>query len=180
MVNRDAPLLRRFLDAPFTYPDVGATALARHDEPVGYHHVQSSEVIGHGSAEFSTASEALMSWQMHRRAGLHVTASSPRAEPDAVLVMRLGVGSLGLVVPCRVVYVVNDKRRTGFAYGTLPGHPESGEEAFVVELLDDQRVQLQITAFSRPARWFSKFGGPASRRAQAMFTDRYVHALRGR
>lgn len=178
MLSRDLRSLKRFLDAPFTYPDVGATALPRHDEPPGYHHVERTEVIGHGAAFFASASDVLMSWDMHRRAGLHVTASAACAEPDAVVVMRLGVGSLGVVVPCRVVYVVNDERRIGFAYGTLPGHPESGEEAFVVELLADDHVQLHITAFSRPARWFSKFGGPVGRRAQTLFTDRYVKALR--
>jgi uncharacterized protein (UPF0548 family) len=31
-------------------------------------------------------------------------------------------------VPCRVVYVLDEPERRGFAYGTLPGHPESGEE----------------------------------------------------
>ena len=34
--------------------------------------------------------------------------------------------------PCRVVYVVDEPDRRGFAYGTLPGHAESGEERFVV------------------------------------------------
>jgi uncharacterized protein (UPF0548 family) len=174
VLSRERRSLDSLVDAPFTYPEVGATASVM---PAGYHCVQRSEVIGRGAAFFAGASEALMSWEMHQRAGLHVTTSAARAEPDAVAVMRLGLGSLGFVVPCRVVYVVDEERRIGFAYGTLHGHPESGEEAFVVELLDDEQVRLHITAFSRPARWFTKLGGPVARRAQHVMTDRYVRAL---
>jgi uncharacterized protein (UPF0548 family) len=165
-------------DTPFTYAGVGATASTRQDEPVGYQRVQRSELIGHGLPFFARAADALMSWQMHRGAGLQVVASQPRAAPDVVVLMRLGLGPFGISVPCRVVYEVAEPRRIGFAYGTLPGHPESGEERFVVELLDDGQVRLEITAFSRPARWFTKLGGRLGRRAQAMMTDRYVRALR--
>lgn len=186
VLSRDLRSLERLRDESFTYPDVGATASASTSasasasaSPAGYRHVQRSEVIGHGAASFVSTGDALMSWQMHRRAGLHVTASAARAEADAVVVMRLGVRGLGVVVPCRVVYVVNEERRIGFAYGTLPGHPESGEEAFVIELLDEDEVRLRISAFSRPGRWFTKLGGPVGRRAQALMTDRYVRALRG-
>ncbi|MDQ1486161.1 MAG: hypothetical protein QOJ62_1854 [Actinomycetota bacterium] len=119
-----------------------------------------------------------MSWQMHRRAGLRVVASVPRATPDAVVLMRLGVGPFAIRVPCRVVYTVDEERRIGFAYGTLAGHPESGEEAFVVELLPDDGVMLTITAFSRPARWYARLGGPIARRAQGLMTGRYVSAMR--
>ena len=48
-------------------------------------------------------------------------------------------------------YVTNQPDRQGFAYGTLPGHPECGEEAFIVEQHDDGAVTFAITAFSRPA-----------------------------
>jgi uncharacterized protein (UPF0548 family) len=146
--------------------------------PAGYRHVRRSEMIGRGSSSFSNATDAMMSWEMHRRAGLHVTTSATRAAPGVVAGMRLGIGGFGIRVPCRVVYEVADERRIGFAYGTLPGHPESGEEAFVIEFLSDERVELQITAFSRPARWFTRISGPVATRAQALMTDRYVRALR--
>ena len=45
-------------------------------------------------------------------------------------------------VPARVVYVIDEPLRKGFAYGTLPGHPETGEEAFIVEYRDDDSVWL--------------------------------------
>jgi uncharacterized protein (UPF0548 family) len=85
---------------------------------------------------------------------------------------------VGVVVPCRVVYVINEPSRSGFAYGTLPGHPEKGEEAFVVELSTDGQVHLVIRAFSRPATLLARAGGPLTRAIQELITERYVRALR--
>jgi uncharacterized protein (UPF0548 family) len=48
--------------------------------------------------------------------------------------------------------VIDEENRRGFAYGTPPGHPEQGEEAFVVALREDGQVTFTVTAFSRPAR----------------------------
>ena len=119
-----------------------------------------------------------MTWQMHRRAGLHVNASDERARVDVVALMRLGPSWSVVRVPCRVVYEVEEDRRRGFAYGTLPGHPESGEESFVVELMPNDDVVLHITAFSKQARLYARAGGPLSRLVQRFMTDRYVRALR--
>jgi uncharacterized protein (UPF0548 family) len=173
-VNRDRDRLERLGLEPLTYSEVGATAGPL---PAGYHHVRRSEIIGHGSGAFAEAADALMTWQMHSRARLRVVASAPRAARDVVVLMRLGIAGRGLVIPCRVVYEIVEARRVGFAYGTLHGHPECGEESFVVELLDDDEVRLLIVAFSRPARWFTRLGGPISRRAQAIMTNRYFRAL---
>jgi uncharacterized protein (UPF0548 family) len=173
-VSRDRDRLERLIGESLTYSEVGATA---GNLPAGYHHVRRSEIIGNGSAFFADASETLMSWQMHSRAGLHVVASAPRAVRGVVVLMRLGIGGVGVAIPCRVVYEIAEERRIGFAYGTLPGHPERGEESFVVELFDDDQVRLQIVAFSEPARWFTQVAGPISRRGQALMTDRYIRAL---
>jgi uncharacterized protein (UPF0548 family) len=167
--------LERLAEAPLTYDQVGTTAATT--LPSGYHHDRVHAVIGHGTEDFAAAGDAVMSWRMHRRAGLTVTASSPRAELGATVVLGIGIGPLRLAAPCRVVYTVDEDRRCGFAYGTVRGHPESGEEAFVVELHDDGRVMFTITAFSRPARWYSRLGGPVARRTQRLVTNRYVRAL---
>ena len=48
----------------------------------------------------------------------------------ATVVVTLGTPIVALAVPCRIVSVIDGQTRWGFAYGTLPGHPEQGEEAF--------------------------------------------------
>jgi uncharacterized protein (UPF0548 family) len=80
-------------------------------------------------------------------------------------------------VPARVVYVIDEPLRKGFAYGTLPGHPQRGEEAFVVEYRDDDSVWLTIRAFSRPANGFFWLGYPILRLMQEFYTSRYERAL---
>ncbi|MDP9026471.1 MAG: DUF1990 domain-containing protein [Actinomycetota bacterium] len=82
-------------------------------------------------------------------------------------------------IPARVVYVIDEPDRKGFAYGTLPGHPERGEEAFVVERRADDSVWLVIRAFSRPSNVFFWVAYPALRMVQAIFTARYERALTG-
>lgn len=86
---------------------------------------------------------------------------------------------LGIKFPVRVIYVVNEPKRRGFAYGTLPGHPEDGEECWMVEQRDDGSVWITIRAFSRPATrwWWAVY--PALRVAQAYYTERYLRALAG-
>lgn len=88
-------------------------------------------------------------------------------------------GALGVRAPVRVVYVIDEPRRKGFAYGTLPGHPESGEESFIVDQRDDGTVWLTVTQFSRPSNgwWWSVY--PVLRAFQAIYMRRYLRALAG-
>lgn len=83
----------------------------------------------------------------------------------------------GVRAPCRVIYVIDEPNRKGFAYGTLPGHPESGEEAFIVDQTEDGSVWLTIRAFSRPSGWQWWAVYPVLRLAQTFFTRRYFRAL---
>lgn len=162
--------------AALTYADVGAT---QGELPAGYHHLRQSIVIGTGRVDFARAASTVMTWGLQRGAGLHVEASTANLKVGTDALMTARLGPIRLSIPCRVVYVVDEPARGGFAYGTLPGHPECGEEAFIVSLLpDDRSVRLDIVAFSRPATLLAKLGRPVSRMVQRRFTDRYVEAVR--
>jgi uncharacterized protein (UPF0548 family) len=119
----------------------------------------------------------VLGWQVQLRAGVTVAASAPVVTPGAVVIVGLGAGPVRLSAPCRVVYLVEEPRRLGFAYGTLPGHPESGEEAFIVEQHADDSVTFTITAFSRPATTLARLAGPVGRLVQARVTARYLRTL---
>lgn len=164
----------RLAAAALTYGELGATA---GELPVSYHHLSRRAVIGHGHQVLADAAADVAGWQVQLRAGLSVSASTARALPGTVVVLGLGIGPLRVAAPCRVVYVVDEPRRRGFAYGTLPGHPESGEEAFIVEHHDDDSVSFTITAFSRPAAAVARVAGPAGRLAQTWITARYLRSL---
>ena len=161
----------RLIAAQLTYPEVGATATAG-DLPRRYHHLSRRVPIGHGHGLFASAADAVQGWHVQVAAGLKVSASSPVTTPGTVVLLGLDIGPLRLHAPCRVVYTVDEPRRRGFAYGTLPGHPESGEEAFVIEHHDDDTVSFIITAFSRPATPLAKLAGPLGQIAQRRMTAR--------
>ncbi len=161
-------------DQALTYAEVGGTWS---DPPPGFHAMRRSRVVGTGADRFEAAARTLLGWDMHRRAGVRVRPSRETVATDAVAVLRLGGGRLGLDAPVRVVYVIDEATRRGFAYGTLPGHPESGEEAFVVELLDTGEVEFTITAFSRPASVLARWGGPVGGAVQRWVAHRYLRAL---
>ncbi|MCI0688052.1 MAG: DUF1990 domain-containing protein [Sporichthyaceae bacterium] len=172
------PQLGWLLATALSYPEVGATAGGPDRLPAGYRRLHRTATLGSGPDTFAAAGDALLSWRMHERAGLIVLASAPTATEGAVVVTKVGFGPLRISAPSRVVYEIAEPTRRGFAYGTLAGHPEQGEEAFVVELLADQRVTVTVTAFSRPARWFTRLGGPLARLIQDRVTDRYLASLR--
>lgn len=104
---------------------------------------------------------------------------SQLVRPGDSAVLLLGWGRLSLREPVRVVYIVDEPQRRGFAYGTLPGHPLRGEESFMVERRADDSVWITIRAFSRPSSrlWWALY--PAVRLAQEFYTRRYLRALAG-
>ena len=68
------------------------------------------------------------------------------------------------------VIAAPEPARFGFAYGTLPGHVESGEERFLVEWdRESNRVSYDIVAFSKPNHWLTRLGYPLVRRTQKRF-----------
>jgi uncharacterized protein (UPF0548 family) len=155
----------------FTYQQVGATA---GELPDGYHHVRKSAVIGNGRPRFDDAAARVMRWGMLRGAGVRVEASSEVAAVGSEVLVGLGP----LRAPCRVVYVLDEQNRRGFAYGTLPGHPESGEELFAVRYDPSTGdVHAEVVAFSRHATWWSRLGSPVTALAQRVITARYLTAL---
>jgi uncharacterized protein (UPF0548 family) len=154
-----------------TYRDVGATAGPL---PDGYHHVHKSAVIGRGRPRFEDAAQKVMRWGMLRGAGVRVEASSEVAAVGSEVLVGLGP----LRAPCRVVYVIDETDRRGFAYGTLPGHPESGEELFSVRYdAGTDEVYAEVVAFSRHGTWWSRLGSPVTSLAQRIITSRYLTAL---
>ncbi len=165
----DAATTRRLRDQPLSYPEVGRVLT---DPPPGYRYFSRSRRV-RSAAAFDEVADAVLTWQVHARAGLRVRTSHRHAEPGTVVVLHLGP----LRIPCRVVTVIDEPRRRGFVYGTLPGHPERGEEAFVVDQRADGAVDLTVTAFSRPASRLARLGGPLGTGAQRLMTRRYLHAL---
>lgn len=158
-----------------SYREAGAT---RGDLPAGYVHDRESADLGPFDAgRFERAAGALRSWRIQLGAGLGVYPGDPVADGATfALVMRLPVAGYVLAAG-RVVYVLDEPERRGFGYGTLPGHPERGEESFTVVRRGD-RLVFEVTAFSRPRHPLASLGKPVSRLLQRQTTRRYIAAMR--
>jgi uncharacterized protein (UPF0548 family) len=168
-----AALLAAAQKASLTYSDVGASRDAQ--MPSGYHHVRRRERIGKASS-FDRAVAGLSTWAVQEGAGLRVFPSDP-VEPDATIIAVTTIGPVRVLVPCRIVAVFKDSDSFGLAYGTLPGHPESGEESFVVERRGGATF-FTVSAFSKPVDPLARLAGPLGRVVQRSITRRYVNALR--
>ncbi|WP_427005070.1 DUF1990 family protein [Pseudarthrobacter sp. H2] len=137
--------------------------------------------LGHGIAAYRRAVQGLLTWQLQKRAGLRVRAESDVVVPGARVVSGFGVGPFRIDAPCEVVWVRrpvagDGPQSAGFGYGTLPGHPVRGEEAFEISIDGQGRVLIEIRAFGVPSNWFYAAGGALTRRARSLVTSRYIRS----
>lgn len=169
-----AEFIRRFLaeqtKLPFSYSAVGATA---ETAPAGYAVDHARIKLGEGESVFQSAIVALRRWEQFRLGWVEAwSPATPIRTGENVAVMGRGIG-LWWLNACRIVYVVDESgpiHKSGFAYGTLPGHVESGEERFLIEWnQDDNSVWYDILAFSRPNHILAWLGYPYVRRLQEQF-----------
>jgi uncharacterized protein (UPF0548 family) len=154
----------------FTYEAVGATAGT---PPAGYVVDRTRVRLGQGEAVFRSAVVAFQRWEQFRLGWVEPwPADTPVRAGAVVAVLGRAVG-LWWVNACRIVYVLDETgpvSKFGFAYGTLPGHAESGEERFLIEWdRTDDGVWYDILAFSRPNHLLARLGYPAVRRVQQRF-----------
>ena len=166
--------MRRFIaeqaKLDFSYSAVGASAAT---PPAGFVVDRTRIKLGEGEAVYESASAALRRWDHFRLGWVDVwSPETPLEAGEVVAVMGRALG-LWWLNCCRIVYVVNETgpiRKFGFAYGTLPGHVESGEERFVIEWNQgDNSVWYDILAFSRPSQVLIRLGSPIVRRMQKRF-----------
>lgn len=133
-----------------------------------YNYDENQILLGHGPEVFARAKSALRHWEMFP----HWTRLYPKDTPIepgravAVLFRLLGIWWWNA---SEIQYAVDQPGRFGFAYGTLPGHVESGEELFLVEMDTSGKVWYKIKAFSRPAYWFVSLAYPFARSQQKRF-----------
>jgi uncharacterized protein (UPF0548 family) len=138
-------------------------------------------VVGEGMATYRPVVQGMLTWQLQRRAGLRVRAESDVVVPGTRVVSGFGVGPFRLNAPCEVVWVRRPvpggaPQSAGFGYGTLPGHPVRGEEAFEVSIDATGQVLIHITAFGGPSNWFYAAGGALTKWARGHITSRYIRS----
>ncbi|SDL45507.1 Uncharacterized protein, UPF0548 family [Glycomyces sambucus] len=156
------------MDLKVTYPEIGATRTR--DLPAGYRHLERETVL---DAPLDRPAEILMTWGLHERCGLRPEPTAPRAAAGVEVALRFaGV----MRIPCQVVWAEETPGLVGFGYGSLPGHPERGEAAFLLEPLGD-RTRFTVRSFSVPGTVASRLARPVAQAIQTRATDRWLSAM---
>ena len=110
---------------------------------------QRRHYLGSGDLVWSEAAESLMRWEIKTRSGFVVQPQEPvrmGARPQ----LRAVLGPIAIDEPIEVVDTVHSADRVGFAYKTRPGHPVSGEEAFILTR-SAAHVFLEIRSLTAPS-----------------------------
>lgn len=163
----------------YSYREIGATRglLEGRGGPEGYRADHYECELARDDEAFGRAAAGLRSWRAHVGSGARVAPVDIAPAIERSVVVAVFLPPVTVVAPCRVVYVTEEVDRFGFAYGTLRGHPESGEEAFHV-VRANGTVRFHIDVFSRPSHALARAGAPVARALQARATRRYLTALR--
>lgn len=151
----------------YSYQEIGLT---QSTDPIPhFDNDHNSILLGQGKSVWLNAKKALDEWQQFPP---NWTTTYPKTTPlkkgenVAVLFRILG---LWWINSARIVYAFDEPNRYGFAYGTLPGHVEKGEEVFWIERDDTGNIYYHIKAFSTPQFWLVRFAYPFARWNQKRF-----------
>ena len=138
--------------------------------------------LGSGDAVFAAAKVAMQNWAMFPGDWARIYHQNPQFTEGEVVVMCARIFGIWWLNAARILYVVDERDRFGFAYGTLPNHVESGEELFQIErdTVDEGNpdsfgmgsVYFRLKAFSHPRYWMLRLTYPLPR----VFQRRFIRA----
>jgi uncharacterized protein (UPF0548 family) len=135
-----------------------------------------STVVGSGDTLWERVATDVLRWRVKTASGFTVESTGAVSRGDRVDVTARLFG-MTIVEPVEVVAVIEEPHRVGFAYRTLPGHPVSGEEAFIVHRHGEE-VRLTVRSLTRAAPQLPwRFLYPLLRIAQRIVRRRYLRAL---
>jgi uncharacterized protein (UPF0548 family) len=167
-------------DRKLNYAEICATR--SESLPSGYQIDRHTVELGHGAAAYERAVAAIRGLRMWDFPWLQLCWPTTPVQVGSVLATLTWQLGLWYLNGCRIVYLVDEnesqRRRFGFAFGTLAGHVEQGEERFTVEWrTEDDSVWYEILSFSRPAHWLLKVGYPYARWLQKCFARDSLQAV---
>jgi uncharacterized protein (UPF0548 family) len=163
-----------------SYAAVGVTRPAADSWKPGRREFQRTVAVGTGEACWNRCRTEVISWGVKTRSGFQIQPSdgaSLEAVEGRDYLLRFSLGLVGVTEPVRVIAVINEPNRSGFAYGTLPGHPVAGEEAFIVDRDQTDTIWLTIRSHTRPAPGWRALAFPIFLASQRLLRRRYLRSL---
>ncbi len=165
-------LRRQAESEAFTYAAQGGTVTGEY--PAGYHSHRSELTV---EADWDAARESVRQWAGHRSVGGELAPDVPPLTEGSTMAFAVRVFGIWATGTCRIVNVIDSSTEFGFSYGTLPHHPEEGEEVFAARDNGDGTVTFRVAAFSRPAGLVTRLIGPLGRLIQRSMTRRYLRGF---
>ncbi len=159
--------LKKELPKTYTYPEVGATKT--NAQFAHYDNDYNQAIIGKGEVVWQKAKNALKNWQHFPLPWTKVYPNTTALKEGEVVVVLFRLFGIWWRNSAKIVYAFDESNRFGFAYGTLPGHIETGEEVFWIERDTDGVVSYHIKAFSTPRFWLARLAYPIARFFQRKF-----------
>jgi uncharacterized protein (UPF0548 family) len=160
----------------FSYEEVGTSATGTCPRAMVIDH--NRKLLGYGEQTYGNSVAAVTQWKMFDFPWLKLCWPDVPIKVGtevAILIRHMGVWSLNA---SRIIYIINEKRRFGFAYGTLREHAESGEERFIVDWNpEDDSVHYDLWACSRPQALLARLARPFARRLQRRFARDSMAAM---
>lgn len=123
---------------------------------------QHQATAAHG--DIHAAAQALLSGEVHRLAGVAMTRSGTH--------VTVHIGPIH--APCEIIHWEETDTRAKMTYRALPGHPEAGEESFLIERCEG-KIIAHVFSLSEGAAWYTR--NPIARWAQRVMAKRYARAL---
>lgn len=164
---------------PLSYAESGGTRLEA--PPAGYGVDRLVTRLGDGRDTFRAARDALLDWKVFdvlASGGVELCNAYVPVAPGSTLVLHARHYGLHSLSAARVLYVVQEDLRFGFAFGTLPGGMLQGEARLLIERLPDDSVWFGVYAFTRPRHPLAVLFAPLARRATRRAFAAMVEAMR--
>ena len=171
--QRNQHLLEALGAAPTTEP---GEVVWRVGSSSPYRRSEATALLGVGDGVWERATHDVLRWAVKTRSGF-IVEDAGKVVPRTELQVTARFAGVTVREPVEVVDVVETGARVGFSYRTRPGHPVSGEEAFIVHRRGES-VFLTVRSLTAPSTaqpWRALF--PLLRIVQVFARRRYLRAL---
>ncbi len=135
------------------------------------------DVWGRPAPDYDDACAGITAWAGHAGAGIVRHPERPPIEVGQTLALAIPVGPLAVTATSRIVEVIDEPDRFGFAYLALDHHPERGEESFIVYRDPAGSHHVEVTAVWATGGVASDLCPPVTRWLQRRAINRYLDGI---
>lgn len=168
--------LKKQATADYTYAELEGS---KKESVSGYDNDHNCCIIGSGEQKWEAAKEALRNWSQFPAPWTKILPERAPLKVGETVAVLFRIFGIWWINSARIVYVFDEPNHFGFAYGTLKGHLEKGEECFWIERDEAGTISYHIRAFSKPYYWFVKLTYPMARYYQRRFVQESMAHMQG-